>query len=73
MSASNHMISQSEATTIARAHCEARGWVWLNPVRVDLIRGVYYVGTNAGSKGCNATVVIDAASGLIVRSGFAPR
>jgi hypothetical protein len=68
------------ATLVAQAECERRGWWWGGPVTVRRRGGgrcirrrdAWIVRTNAGAKGANATLVIDAQSGEIVQAFYVP-
>jgi hypothetical protein len=66
-------ITRSEAQVIARAHADARGWPWTEPVKVYRAFRAWRVHTNTGSRGGNVNVRVDAFSGEVQRSGFAPR
>jgi hypothetical protein len=66
-------ITRSEAQAIARTHADARGWPWTEPVTVHRAFRAWRVCTNTGSRGGNVRVRVDAFSGEVRRSGFAPR
>jgi len=68
-----------ELIRISRELAAARGWTWLEPVRVRRFREGFFgprrweVVSNAGARGCNVRVVFDDESGALVRSSFLPR
>jgi hypothetical protein len=66
-------MSESDATAIAKAYCEKRGWVWLDPVLVTLQPdGTWHVRTHANARGTNALIVVDM-TGNVVEGRFARR
>ena len=66
-------ISESDATTIAKAYCEKRGWVWLDPVMATSNPdGTWHVRTHANARGTSVLVVVDP-TGTVVQGRFARR
>ena len=72
-------MTEQEVLWLAEAHATARGWPFLLPAFVRLHKPWLFgrphwdVWTNAECRGQNVRVVIDAETGAIVSSGFAPR
>jgi hypothetical protein len=66
-------ISESDAIAIAKAYCEKRAWVWLDPILVTLQPdGTWHVRTHANARGSNSLIVVDQ-TGNVVEGRFAGR
>ena len=66
-------ITAEDAKEIARAECEARGWPWIEPVRVSEGLTQFYVVTNVESRGGNVNIRVSATSGDVIQAAFARR
>ena len=73
-------MTRDEAIARARALAQERGWTWHEPVNADLGRAWVVLGarrwtvtSNAGSLGTNVHVVLDDATGAVIRAAFWPR
>ena len=72
-------ITELRALEIARDVAGKEGWPWLEPIRVTrsspTLEGVkpWWVWSNARSLGMNVSVAIHPETGVVLRSGFAPR
>ncbi|MBP9205320.1 MAG: hypothetical protein KBG28_15225 [Kofleriaceae bacterium] len=73
-------LDEGTAIAGARAVAAERGWRWEAPVKArrsrtwwPLGRRTWEVRTNAEHIGCNVLVVLDAATGRVVRAAWLPR
>jgi len=71
-----------EGTAIARARAVAaeRGWRWEAPIKArrsrtwwPLGRRTWVVWSNAGCRGCNVLVELEASTGQVLRAAWLPR
>jgi hypothetical protein len=73
------VVTREDAIARARALADERGWTWLEPVgarrgRAWLVgKRRWTVTTNIEHIGASVLVVLDDATGAIVRAGFLPR
>jgi hypothetical protein len=74
------LLSADDARRIAAEHAAAKGWPFSEPVHVRRRRSVPLFGawrwivlSNAGSRGSNVRVEMDARTGAVIASGFNPR
>ena len=67
------VIGSAEATDIARRYAAARGWPWLERVRVW--EGVfrYLIVTNGPNRGVNVRVEVRVSDGSVAHATFVPR
>ena len=65
-------VLQEEALQIAFAESQRQGWLWLEPVEVDSIRGSWLVTSNARMTGMNVSIRIDQQTGEITNAVFSP-
>ena len=71
-------IGRERALDIAQRHAAEQGWPWHEPVSVELERPWlrrprWQIISNAGCRGSNVFVTIDARTGVIRNAGFGPR
>lgn len=72
-------VTEFRALEIAREVAESSGWRWEQPIRIQRVRHdwkrgkPWWVWSNANNRGRNVSVLIDAQSGAVLNSGFAPR
>jgi hypothetical protein len=73
-------MTRDEVLQLARAEAKKNGWTWLEPAKVEVIRGfliwgrrIWRVATNHGFRGCNAWFEIDDEAKVIVTKSYCPR
>jgi len=78
-------MTEEDAIQIAKEVAEENGWTWRGQVSASLhkplglaawlfgSRSCWNVTSNAGMRGCNVRVSIDAESGEVIRKAFGPR
>jgi hypothetical protein len=66
-------VTKGEATELAKAECERRGWPWTEPVAVLERLAEYRVWTNSGKRGGNVVIRVDIQTGKIRRATYAER
>lgn len=66
-------LSKIDAVKIAREKCREEGWQWREPIVVNEGLREYHIMTNAGRRGSNVNVRVNAASGEVVFAALAPR
>lgn len=73
-------MTRDEAITLAERMAEIEGWSWQLPVSATLGRKFLLFGrlcwtvrSNSSCRGSNVLIVIDDASGEVVRKAFLPR
>ena len=69
---------QARVLAAARAEAEARGWPWLEPVEVTLIRATpgerhWQVRSNTAARGRSARLVVAEPDLAVVEAGYLPR
>ncbi|PWT82228.1 MAG: hypothetical protein C5B58_08575 [Acidobacteria bacterium] len=72
------LISEADAVRLARGVAEKEVWTWLEPVEAQLVQAhggawQWNVCSNAGRRGVNVRIVMDAVSGDIIAKAFLPR
>lgn len=67
------VVDRNQATEIARQHARAKGWPWVEPIRVSEGITRIHIMTNASYRGGNANIWVAIATGKVVSSGYAPR
>lgn len=72
-------MTEQEAIEIAKKVAETEGWGWIEPVsahcrrRWFFGRRVWFIWSNAGSRGTIVRVKIDDATGKVLQKGYMPR
>ncbi len=72
-------MTAQEVLRLAEAHAKEQGWPFVPPVSVRLHKPWFFgrphwdVWTNAEWRGQNARITLDAETGAVISSGFAPR
>lgn len=71
-------MTEADAIDIAVKHAEQQGWPWLEPVECKrqkrwLSNAVYVIRTNAGKRGANVVLTIDAVDGKVKEARFLSR
>jgi len=75
---SDELISRSDAIRLAHDVAETESWTWLEPVTAKLVQAEaggwqWNVCSNAGCRGTNVRVVINAATGQVLEKAFLPK
>jgi hypothetical protein len=67
------LISRERALEIAKEHCLAQAWPWVEPVHIVLVVRNYEMMTNSGMRGGNVTIRVDCSTGAVTRAAHANR